>query len=231
VSSPVEAFAAAPPPAIGVAIRACVWSRTRLYREGLAESLCRFEHIDVVGVFGDDDETLAQLRDLGPSVVLLDTTFSESMDLLRAIVVEVPDSRTVALALGETESEIMDWAEAGVSGYVTRDASIAELANVVERVTRGEVVCSPKIAGSLFRRVSALASEDRPGPTSARLTAREQEVVELIAEGLSNKEIAARLVIELATVKNHVHNILAKLNVGRRGEAVAHFRGSGAPRI
>jgi two-component system nitrate/nitrite response regulator NarL len=216
VSSPVEAFAAAPPPAIGVAIRACVWSRTRLYREGLAESLCRFEHIDVVGVFGDDDETLAQLRDLGPSVVLLDTTFSES---------------TVALALGETESEIMDWAEAGVSGYVTRDASIAELANVVERVTRGEVVCSPKIAGSLFRRVSALASEDRPGPTSARLTAREQEVVELIAEGLSNKEIAARLVIELATVKNHVHNILAKLNVGRRGEAVAHFRGSGAPRI
>jgi DNA-binding NarL/FixJ family response regulator len=196
----------------------------------LAESLCNYEEIDVIGVFGDGNETLARLRELRPSVILLDTTFSGSMDLLRAVVREVPDSYTVALALGETESEIIDWAEAGVSGYVTRDASIAELVMVIERVTRGEVLCSPRVAGSLFRRVSALASEGRTTSPPARLTAREWEIVELINEGLSNKEIAARLVIELATVKNHVHNILAKLNVARRGEAAARLRAGAAPR-
>jgi two-component system, NarL family, nitrate/nitrite response regulator NarL len=227
----MDAFAAASTPAFGLAIRVCVWSGTRLYREGLAESLGRYEHVDVVGVFGDEDETLAQLHDLRPSVILLDTTFSESMELLRAIVREVPDAYTVALALGETESEIIDWAEAGVSGYATRDTSIAELATVIERVTRGEVLCSPKIAGSLFRRVSALASDDSTSSASARLTTRERQIVELIGEGLSNKEIAARLVIELATVKNHVHNILAKLNVGRRGEAAARVRARAARRI
>ena len=143
---------------------------------------------------------------------------------------EVPGSYTVALALGETESEIIDWAEAGVSAYVTREASIDELVIVIERVTRGEVLCSPKVAGSLFRRVSALATGGQTSPAPVRLTARERQIVDLINEGLSNKEIAGQLVIELATVKNHVHNVLVKLNVARRGEAAARVRAHGAHR-
>lgn len=222
--SPESAFAAALAVTSDSAISVCLCSGVRLYREGVAESLSRYRQVDVVGVLGDGGDALPRLRELRPRVILLDITFPGSKELLRAIVREVPDSSTVALALGETESEIVDWAEAGVSGYVTRDASVVELVAVIERVCEGEVLCSPKVAGSLFRRVSALAADGRVAPARAVLTARERQVVELIDEGLSNKEIAARLFIELATVKNHVHNSLAKLNVARRGEAAARIR-------
>jgi DNA-binding NarL/FixJ family response regulator len=97
---------------------------------------------------------------------------------------------------------------------------IATLASVV----RDEMACSPRIAAALLRRVASLAVERSPWPSGARLTARELEVLGLIDEGLSNKQIAGRLCIELATVKNHVHNILEKLQVGRRSEAALQVR-------
>lgn len=203
-------------------IRACLCSGVGLYREGLVESLRGYEQIDVVGAFGDGRETLSQLSALRPQVILLDSTLDDSRGLLREIAREIPGSRTVALALAE--SEIVDWAEAGAWSYVTRDASIPELVEAAESAVRGEVRLSPRVAGSLFRRVSRLASEVRVAPAHDQLTAREREIVGLIDEGLSNKEIAARLFIELATVKNHVHNILEKLNVARRGEAAAKVR-------
>jgi two-component system nitrate/nitrite response regulator NarL len=97
---------------------------------------------------------------------------------------------------------------------------------VVRSVTRGETLCSPRIAATLFRRVAALAADRRVGDerTLRRLTRRERQIVDLIADGLSNKEIAHRLQIEFATVKNHVHNILEKLQVTRRADAVAALR-------
>jgi DNA-binding NarL/FixJ family response regulator len=128
----------------------------------------------------------------------------------------------VALAAPESEEDIIALAEAGVLGYVTRDESLDNLVTTIESVARDEMACSPWMATVLVRRVQALAAE-RPGPTQ-RLTAREAEILELIAQGLSNKEIAARLFIEVTTVKNHVHNILEKLGVSRREEAVACTR-------
>jgi len=107
---------------------------------------------------------------------------------------------------------------------VPRDGTLADLRAVIESVARGEVVCSPRIAASLLRRIADLAAEREPPPPELRLTSREIEIVELIDQGLSNKEIAQRLSIALPTVKNHVHSILDKLHVHRRAEAAARLR-------
>jgi len=115
-------------------------------------------------------------------------------------------------------------AEAGVSGYVTREASLDELTGVVESVARGESPCSPRISALLLRRVAETAGRRTETDAARRLTRREAEIVGLIDEGLSNKQIAGRLSIELATVKNHVHSILEKLQVERRAEAAARVR-------
>jgi DNA-binding NarL/FixJ family response regulator len=106
---------------------------------------------------------------------------------------------------------------------VAREGSVHDLVDAVERAARGELQCSPQVAGTLIRRLAWRAAAGAtliPSP----LTARESEIVRLIDEGLSNKEIAVRLGIEVATVKNHVHNLLEKLRVRRRSEAAARLR-------
>jgi two-component system nitrate/nitrite response regulator NarL len=126
----------------------------------------------------------------------------------------------------ELEQEILECAEAGVAGYVTRNGSLADLIATIESVGRDEIIVSPRVAAALVRRLALLAAERR-GPSARRaLTSRERDVVMLLEGGLSNKEIAERLCIEVTTVKHHVHNILKKLRVSRRGEAAAKLRGA-----
>jgi two-component system nitrate/nitrite response regulator NarL len=156
--------------------------------------------------------------------VLLDTGAADMLDLMRALTTSAPTARVVALALPERASEVIACAEAGASGYVTEDTSLADLVLTIQAVARGELRCSPQIAGTLFRRVAALAADSRALLPAPMLTAREFEVLSLLDDGLSNKQIAHRLCIELATVKNHVHHILGKLQVNRRGEATAYLR-------
>src|SRR5439155_9160664 len=194
----------------------------RLYRDGLAEILGR--RFDVVGTAAGADETLARADALAPDVVLLDLARASALDTLRALVAAGSPPRVVALAVPDAEREVIDCAEAGVAGFVTREGSIADVTATIESVARGEAIFSPKVAATLLRRVAALAAERAPGPDAGHLTSRELEIVSLIDEGLSNKEIATRLHIELPTVKNHVHNILEKLNVSRRAEAAAIVR-------
>jgi two-component system nitrate/nitrite response regulator NarL len=114
---------------------------------------------------------------------------------------------------------------------VTPDGSLDDLASAVASVRRGEVLCSPGMAAGLFRRVAALARERGLDPIEEKLTARELEVLRLIEEGRSNKEIASLLSIEVPTVKNHVHRILEKLHVHRRSEAAARARRHGLSRL
>src|SRR5262249_34883111 len=114
----------------------------------------------------------------------------------------------------------------GVTGYVTREASLDELVAVIQSVARGEMLCSPRIAGALVRRVASLAAASPVRPRVA-LTGRELEIVALIDGGLSNKTTPGRLLIAVATVKNHVHSILEKLQVRARGEAAAEVRARG----
>jgi DNA-binding NarL/FixJ family response regulator len=135
-----------------------------------------------------------------------------------------PSIKVVALGVPEIDSEIIACAEAGISNYVTRQGSISELIRAIQDAVRGELRCPPKIAASLLQQVGSLSAERSPLEEPSRLTPREMEIVHLIDLGLSNKEIAAQLFIEVSTVKNHVHNLLDKLNVRRRGEAAARLR-------
>jgi two-component system, NarL family, nitrate/nitrite response regulator NarL len=208
-------------------LRVAIVAETRLYREGLADML-RNQPPDVVGTSRNADEALAQVAETRPDVVLLDMAMASGMRALEAIVEQAPGTQVVAIAIPDLEGEVVACAEAGAAGYVTRDASLEQLVAALESVARGETLCSPRVAATLFRRVRALAEDRAPQAGEGRLTRRKLEIVARIDQGRSNKEIANELCIELATVKNHVHNILEKLNVHRRGEAAARLRSSRA---
>jgi DNA-binding NarL/FixJ family response regulator len=205
----------------------------RLYREGLASVLRREEHIEVIGAVAEPPEDLTELGHDQPDVILLDVAAPAALETVRALAAQIPEARVVALAVPELEHEVLACAEAGVAGFVTREQSIEDVVAVVEAVARGEMICSPRMAATLLRRVASLAAqaEREPEAQDERLTQRELEIVGLIERGLSNKQIARELSIQLATVKNHVHNILEKMHVNRRAEAAERLRARRAGRL
>jgi DNA-binding NarL/FixJ family response regulator len=207
--------------------RIMILADIRLYREGLTEALRRREELTVVGTAPSGQTGIVRARVLLPDIALIDMAMLDSTATVRALIKDVPTIKIIALAVPETESHVMACAEAGIVGYVSREGSVEDLLATLERVERGEALCSPHIVAGLLRRVATLATVAGPVAPVQRLTKRELEIVELIDQGLSNKEIARRLFVELSTVKNHVHNILEKLNVRHRGEAAAHLRKSG----
>ncbi len=211
--------------------RVLIFAEVGLYRDALARWLERDHRIDVVAVAADVEEALAALEEVGPDIILVDTRVPDGASAVRALVAAAPQTKVVALGVREVERDVIALAEAGAAGYVRREGFMEDLMAVLESVSRGELVCSPGIAAALFRRVGALERERGLEPIEGRLTARELEVLRLIEEGISNKEIATELSIELPTVKNHVHNILQKLNVHRRSEAAARARQHGLPRL
>ena len=198
----------------------------RLYREGLAQMLGRRRGLSVVGAKSGLKEATAEIQGLRSDVVILDMATEDSHAVVRELKQLAPAVPVVALGVAELEGEVLGCVEAGVAGYVTREASLEDLVAVVESAARGELECSPQMAGSLLRRVAALAADHESSPSQDRLTVREGEILRLIAQDLSNKDIAARLGIEVATVKNHVHNLFEKLNVHRRTEAARLVRHS-----
>jgi two-component system, NarL family, nitrate/nitrite response regulator NarL len=206
-------------------IRIFIHTRTRLLQQGLALALENHAGFEVVGSAADPAAAVARLRMLRPNMTLVDVAGYADVESVRVIRREVPDVQVVALAVPEVEDLIIDCAEAGVAGYVTREGSLEDLLATLESVSRGETLCSPRIAATLLRRLNDLAASRESAAPLPHLTPRELQVIQLIDEGLSNKEIASRLCIGLATVKNHVHNILDKLQVRRRGEAAARLRG------
>jgi DNA-binding NarL/FixJ family response regulator len=204
--------------------RIIIVSDTRLYREGLALSLERVDRVVVVGVADSVASTLTCIEEKNPDVALLDFAMPDALALPRAIAAARMPVTVVAFSVTDTEDEICECAEAGIAGYVARNGSKEDLIAAVENAVRGEVLCSPRVAASLFRRLAAHVQTTRQRPPDVALTSREQEIIALIDRGLSNKEIARQLKISLPTVKNHVHNILEKLQVRRRGAAAALLR-------
>jgi two-component system nitrate/nitrite response regulator NarL len=199
----------------------------RLYREGLADMISCQPQFQVVGTAASGAAALTSVRELVPDIGLVDMAMLDSVGAVRAMANAVPRAKIVALAVPETESHILACAEAGVAGYVPRDGSLRDLIETLASVGRGETICSARIAASLLRRVALLANHERPRSDPGRLTPREAQLIELMEEGLSNKQIARRLRIELPTVKNHVHNILLKLSAQCRTEAVKMWRQRG----
>jgi DNA-binding NarL/FixJ family response regulator len=203
--------------------RILISAEVRLYSEGISLLLEREADMDVVATATTRDETLASFVAMRPAVVVIDSAMPGGVASVREIRRHASDVKIVVLGFADADPGIIECAEAGVSGFVTRNASRAELVATIRSTTRGEALCSPRVVARLLQRVAALAAE-RPGRQIDILTAREAEIVALIDEGLSNKEIAGRLHIEVPTVKSHVHSILEKLGVRRRGEAAARVR-------
>ncbi len=208
-------------------IRVVIVGEMRLYREAISHVLARHPRIRVTGATAGSAKVEHLLAHGRTDIVLVEMAMADSVAIIRALAAAAPDVKVIALGLTEREPDVIACAEAGISGYVTRDASLDDLAATIESVARGEMPCSPGVAATLLRRVTSLAAQQDVQPADVPLTRRELQILHLIDEGLSNKEIAERLFIEVATVKNHVHNILEKLNVQRRGEAAARARTSG----
>jgi two-component system, NarL family, nitrate/nitrite response regulator NarL len=208
-------------------VRVYIIAEVRCYRDALAASLAE-ARVDVVGVAEHPLQAVSEIRALSADVVLLDLAAPEGPLWVRELGEVTPSTRVLVLGMGEAEHEVVTWAEAGVSGYLGRDASVQELVTAIEGSVRGEAPCHPRTAAILLRRVAAGPMEKRTAWQCDRhLTPREQEMVHLLGKGLSNQQIARSLCIALPTVKNHVHNILEKLGVAGRADAVRAVRRAG----
>jgi DNA-binding NarL/FixJ family response regulator len=205
------------------AIRLLIFADVRLYREGLRDSLASREPFEVVGAVSTVDETLRLARQSAPHVVIVDMATRDCLSGVRVMREQIPHVPLVGFGVEEVAGEILACAEAGLAGYVPNEATLDDLVARVMSVCRGELLCPPRIAASLFRRLEAPPGIPLSAGQALALTARERDVLGLIDAGLSNKEIAGRLSIEVSTVKNHVHRVLEKLQVTSRGQAAAQL--------
>lgn len=200
-----------------------ILSDVRFVRDALVAIFDRSGKLKIFGVAAEFDAALEESLARGPDIVLIDTNLPNGFAVVQRINQIAPQVRIVALALAEQEDEVIAWAEAGVSGYIPRSAALNEVVDILEAAMRGEQICSPRVASRMMSRLAYGASRAETDPPTL-LTPRELEIVQLINQGLSNKEIALRLEIGLATAKSHVHNVLAKLGVGRRSQAARWMR-------
>ena len=199
-------------------------SKVKLLREGIAGVVDGHPVMRVAGSCETLEEALAALRNYQDTTVLLDGSFPGGLDAIREIHGASPSACVIVFAVSETEENIVAWAKAGAAGYIPASTALNELVRFIESVVRGEQICSAQIASRLIRRLRAppTASEvRRPASVAISLTSREQEFIQMLAEGMSNKEIAYSLHIELSTTKTHVHNLLGKLDLKRRGRSPA----------
>jgi DNA-binding NarL/FixJ family response regulator len=194
-----------------------VVSDVRLYREGLISALAAQSRLKVLGA-GSSEDVLDRITTLRPEVLLLDVAARDSLAIPRRAQQLHPELRVVAFAVADVAQDVLACAEAGISGYVTQDGSAEDLVSSVHCVLKGELECSPRIAAVLFNRLASLSTGRAVASPQSALTSREQEIAALVACRLPNKEIARKLRLGPATVKNHVHNILQKLNIHRRGD-------------
>jgi two-component system nitrate/nitrite response regulator NarL len=208
-------------------LRIAIVSEVRFLREGLAEFLERDPSVSVVKVCADLAELATLSSSLQADVVMVDAGLRDGIAAAWRTRQVKPDVRIIAYAVRETKEDVIAWAEAGVIGYVPNTAARADLVRLILNIHGGEQPCSGRVAAELLHRIAVTESlgigRNAPSP-AVPLTRREREAAELIATGLSDKEIARRLNISLATAKLHVHNLLGKLNAQRRGQVVVRLR-------
>lgn len=206
-------------------IRLIVIEDNRLMREGLTAMLNEQSGIRVVASLGSGDAILKGKMRAG-DVILLDTGLRShsSLRLISVVKARHPAVKIIVMDLAPAQSTLMEYVSAGVSGFILKDATFARLLRTIREVARGEKVLPPTLTSSLFSQIADIATRTgRRNPfKSVKMTPREREVVGLIAEGLSNKEIAARLHLAVDTIKSHVHNILEKLSLRTRLEIASY---------
>ena len=211
------------------AIDVLVITPVRIYREATVQALSEEPALHLVGSGGSASEAVSGVCRLRPSVLLLDLATPDSIPAIRAVRRASPTTRLIALGVDESRDDVITAAEAGVAGFIGVEYSLSEAAAAIVGAARGEASCSPRIAALLLQRMQApsVGLQRQVSAVSESLTIREREVLFLLAEGMTNHEIADRLVIGLSTVKTHVHAVLRKLGVTRREAATRLLRSGG----
>jgi DNA-binding NarL/FixJ family response regulator len=202
----------------------------RLVREGIASLLN--QHPDLKVVAGNSNGDTALLRKVNPQVVLLDLGLrnGDSLRIAQQVRRDFPESKVIVMDLLPVHEDIVEFVHVGVSGFIMKDATLDDLVTTIRSVAEGAHVLPPQMTGSLFSQIARDAvAKGRPELLeSVRMTPREREVINLIAEGLSNKEIASKLHIATHTVKSHVRNIMEKLTLHTRLQIAAYAYKAGA---
>ncbi len=219
---------AIPPAAssVGEPVRVVVVDDHALFRRGLEMVLAQEDDIDVVGEAGDGSEAVEKVKDLAPDIVLMDVRMPKrgGIDACFAIKEAVPSVKIVMLTISDEEADLYEAIKAGASGYLLKEISIDEVADAIRAVAGGQSLISPSMASKLLTEFASMIKrgDERQQLPVPRLTDRELQVLKLVAKGLNNRDIAKSLFISENTVKNHVRNILEKLQLHSRMEAVVY---------
>ncbi len=206
-------------------IRVLVADDHVLYRRGLEMVLGAEDDIEIVGEAGDGTEAVARAVDLLPDVVLMDVRMPRrsGIEACSDIKSAVPSAKIVMLTISDEESDLFEAVRAGANGYLLKDVPGEDIAEGIRAVVGGQSLISPSMAGALLAEFTELSKRSaEPRVPVPRLTERELEVLRLVARGMANKDIATSLFISENTVKNHVRNILEKLQLHSRMEAVVY---------
>ena len=198
----------------------------KFFGECLISVLRECQDLSVCGLVRNETDVLHMVKAHPPDVILIDRQLTDqtAFKLTRHLSQHYPDVKVLIFGVTEAEAEIRECVEAGARDYVSKEASFSDLRQIIELVARGETVCSPHMAQALFSHLSELAQGPWNGEAAEPmpLTVRELEILYHISKGWGNNQIADHLYLSLHTVKNHVHNILQKLQVQRRLEAVEY---------
>jgi DNA-binding NarL/FixJ family response regulator len=193
-------------------------------RQGLVALLGRRPEFQVVAEAGTAADAVAAARRLKPDLVIMDVRLPDGsgIEACREIRADLPETRVVILTSYPDEDAVLSAIVAGASGYLLKQVRARDLVAALEAVGRGESLLDPAVTGRVLERVRRIATSDQPDEL-AQLTAQEQKILLLVAEGMTNKEIAAEVFLSDKTVKNYVSSILAKLNLERRAQAAAYM--------
>jgi two-component system NarL family response regulator len=207
-------------------IRVLVVDDHALFRRGLEMVLEQEPDIEVVGEASDGTEAVEQATETTPDVVLMDVRMPRrgGIDACTAIKDAVPSTKIIMLTISDEEADLYDAIKAGAMGYLLKEISIEEVASAIRAVHGGQSLISPSMASKLLNEFASMIkrTDERQQVPTPRLTDREMEVLRLVAKGLNNRDIAKQLYISENTVKNHIRNILEKLQLHSRMEAVVY---------
>ena len=192
----------------------------RLLREGLASMINEQPQLIVIGAYSDSEKSLGRIPELKPDIVLIDLGLRSrnSLSVVRSVKEKSPLTKIIVMDLMPVEDDILDFVKARAEGFILKDAKVKEFLKTISVVAKGKKVLPSNITNSLFTQIIERALRDRKSDLNqaVKMSKREKEVIELIADGLSNKEIAKLLHLSLFTVKSHVHNILEKMAMHSR---------------
>jgi DNA-binding NarL/FixJ family response regulator len=208
-------------------IRILLIEDNRLLRDGISAMLKKQSDMQVVANVGNGENILELISKLNPNILLLDLGLrsQNSLQVVKLVKKNYQETKIIVMDLVPLQADVFEFVRAGVSGFILKDANIAEFFKTIRSVYEGARVLPPHLTGSLFSQIVENAISDSKTSAiveSVQMTKRERQVIELISDGCSNKEIAQKLHLSTYTVKSHVHNILEKLTLSTRLQIAKH---------